>query len=56
MEANIEMCGARFGKIVPERKVEMAVIMKEQEHSANTVWFVGLVTHIYNAMKRNSVG
>jgi hypothetical protein len=36
MEANIE--------IMPQRKVEMAVIMRGQEDSANTVWFVGLVT------------
>jgi hypothetical protein len=44
MDANIEMYGARFGRIVPERKVEMAVMMKGRKHSANTVWYVGLVT------------
>jgi hypothetical protein len=44
MEVNIEMYGARFDRIVPERKVEGAMIMKGQEDSANTVCFLGLLT------------
>jgi hypothetical protein len=44
MEVNTVMYGARFGRIVPEGKVDRAMIKKEQEDSANTVCFLGLLT------------